>query len=244
MLDTWTVGERTTRELLASLPIPAPVIGTHPGVYDPSVDSALLCLRLLAELSDLGTTRRRRSTVLEVCAGSGIASVCAALVGADVTAVDDTLDALAAIAANSATNGVAVTMLLADARELPSTVSADLVVANPPYIPAPDTAPGGHAWNAGPDGREVLDGIIDSLPSLVNRDGTALLVHSDVCGVAPTLQRLRGLGFVPSITDEIELVFGPIMTERAEWLEQRGFIAEGCRTERIVVVRATRPDGA
>ena len=240
MIGAWTVGARTTDELLSGLPIPAPIIGAHPGVYPPSVDSALLCRALIGELERRRLDGDVDPTVLELCAGSGIASICGALVGATVTAVDDTPEALAAIAANAAANGVAVAGVSADVRCLSPAVTADVVIANPPYIPAPATAAAGHAWDAGPDGRDVLDAIVASLPERVRPGGVALLVQSDVCGVEETTTRLLGNGFAPAVVDEVDLPFGPVMTARAAWLEQRGFIAPGARTERLVAIRAVR----
>ncbi|ALG86788.1 hypothetical protein ACH46_10695 [Gordonia phthalatica] len=195
---------------------------------------------MLGELDRRRLDGRAETTVLELCAGSGIASICAALVGATVTAVDDTAEALAAIDGNATANGVAVTGLLTDVRALPASVTADVVIANPPYIPAPPTASAGHAWDAGDDGRDVLDAIIDALPARVRPGGGVLLVQSDVCGVDQTVHRLDLVGFSAAIVDEVPLAFGPVMASRAEWLEQHGFIAPGQRTERLVVTRAVR----
>ncbi|EGD56251.1 methyltransferase [Gordonia neofelifaecis] len=228
---------RTAERIFADIPLPMPRITTAAGVYRPSTDSALLCSRMVAELLDVSSPI---GTVIELCAGSGIASVYAASAGARVTAIDDTAAAERAVRANASANGVMVDVVRADVRNLPPLPAADLVVANPPYVPAPPTAPPGHAWNAGPDGRDVLDAMIAVLPRLVRPGGRAIIVQSDVCGVEPTLAAFAAHGFAASVTDDVPVDFGPVMTERADWLERRGLIEPGRRTERLVVVRANR----
>ena len=66
----------------------------------------------------------------------------------------------------------------------------DVVVSNPPYVPTPpvddteEISPGAGpswAWNAGPDGRLVLDPLCESAPKLLCDGGSLLLVHSALC---------------------------------------------------------------
>lgn len=241
MIGRWAVGEATAGRILGTLPLPQPTVTAPTGVYWPSVDSALLCRRMVNHMQ---THPKGVTSVIELCAGSGIASVYAALAGARVTAVDDTRESVEAVAVNAASNDVTVDVVRSDVRALPRLDPADLVVANPPYVPAPAHMPDGHAWNAGPNGRSVVDSIIGVLPELVRPAGAALLVQSDVCGVTPTLSGLADRGFDAAVTDEVVVDFGPVMHERALWLESQGFIDPGERTERVVVIRAVRSTSA
>ncbi|MCF8603701.1 methyltransferase [Gordonia sp. HY442] len=238
MITEWTAGERATDAILTGIPVPRPVIEAIDGVYRPSVDSALLCKHAVAESSGPGTDRR---TVTELCAGSGIASIYAALAGAEVTAVDDRPAAIAAVGRNAARNQLRVDTVLADVRTWTPHAPADVVVANPPYVPAPaEATDDGHAWNAGPDGRAVLDPLIDHARHLVAAGGVLILVYSAVAGVSATLDGLRRNGFDAGVVDEVQLEFGPVMLGRVQWLAANGLIDGDQSEERLVVVRAVR----
>jgi release factor glutamine methyltransferase len=235
MIVDWAVGEETTSRILAELPYPRPDIVDRPGVYPPSVDSALLSRQVIREL---GAQPDR--TVVELCAGSGIASIYAALAGAVVCAVDDRAEAVRAVAANAARNGVDVGAVQADVRVWTPMQPVDLLVANPPYVPAPHDTVDGHAWDAGPEGRAVLDVIVDRAPEILSAEGVLLLVFSDIAGVAEVFDRLATNGLTGSVVDEARLEFGPVTRGRADWLTEKGLIEPGQTDERIVVVRAVR----
>ena len=71
----------------------------------------------------------------------------------------------------------------------------DLIIANPPYVPAPalteppDAAPA--RWNAGHDGRAVIDRLIARrAPAHLEPGGCVLLVQSSVTGPRETLDAL------------------------------------------------------
>jgi release factor glutamine methyltransferase len=122
--------------------------------------------------------------------------------------------------------------------------SADVVVSNPPYVPAPardvpDRGPG-RAWDAGNDGRAVLDRLCAEAPKLLAPGGALLLVHSALAGVAQTLHQLSGDGLDAHVVASCSHRFGPVLAARAEYLETRGLIDPGQRWEELVVIRATR----
>ena len=78
----------------------------------------------------------------------------------------------------------------------------DLIVSNPPYIPAP---PGGpprgvaRAWDAGPDGREFLDRLCDRAADHLAPGGRILLVHSSLARPEQTERRLAAHGLAPAV---------------------------------------------
>jgi release factor glutamine methyltransferase len=126
----------------------------------------------------------------------------------------------------------------------------DLVVANPPYVPQgpaddtdaiPVTAGPAQAWNAGTDGRMVLDPLCAAAPLLLDEGGVMLVVQSECSGVKPTLKALRANGMKAEVVAQQLIPFGPVMTARAAWLMQAGLLPRGCRTERLVVIRADAP---
>ena len=135
------------------------------GVYAPQSDSWLLCEAL--DHADLVTDKR----VLDICTGSGILAIEAALKGArEVLAFDISPAAVACATRNAERAGVRVDArvgTLADARRAGP---YDVVVSNPPYVPSDKPLRGtgpNRAWDAGANGRGVLDELCDLAPDLV-----------------------------------------------------------------------------
>jgi release factor glutamine methyltransferase len=95
-------------------------------------------------------------------------------------------------------------------------------------------------WDGGHDGRLLLDRLCAGLPDVLTDDGTALIVHSEVCGEQATIAAMEAVGLDASVIARAELPFGPVMRARAALLESRGLIAPGQRTEEIVVVAGAR----
>ena len=119
-----------------------------------------------------------------------------------------------------------------------------LVLSNPPYVPAATGTLPRHrkarCWDAGPDGRALLDRICAGAPDVLTDDGTILLVHSAVCDTARTLAALRRAGLAARELARIAVPFGPVMHSRASLLEAGGFVARGQRHEELVVVEGRR----
>src|SRR3546814_4096867 len=71
----------------------------------------------------------------------------------------------------------------------------DLIVSNPPYVPSPreglPTRGASRAWEAGLDGRIVLDQLCDEAPGHLVPGGAILLVHSSLIGDGATVERLQ-----------------------------------------------------
>ncbi len=214
-----------------------------PGVYPAQRDTWLLADVLRNELLDSPEQPRR---VLELCSGAGALSLVAAgFAETDVTAVDCSRKALACVWINARRHGRRVRVRHGDLTAPVVGKRFDLVVANPPYVPAVDDTLPTHgvmrAFDGGRDGRTVLDRVCAEAPTVLAPGGRLLMVHSAINGVGETLRRLRSSGLDADVTARCEHPFGPVFTARAEMLEARGLIARGQRTEELVVVRATRP---
>jgi release factor glutamine methyltransferase len=118
----------------------------------------------------------------------------------------------------------------------------DAIVSNPPYLPSEDDelprqGPQ-RAWEGGTDGRLVLDRICAEAPAHLRPGGFLLLVHSSVCGVEPTVQRLEGAGLTVEVLERRRGALGPLVSARAPLLEARGILAPGEREEDMLVVKA------
>ncbi|MEU6979255.1 MULTISPECIES: HemK2/MTQ2 family protein methyltransferase [unclassified Streptomyces] len=207
-----------------------------PGVYRPQGDTALLLESLARE--PLGPGAR----TLDLCTGTGVLAVAAARRGAEATASDISLPAVAAARSNARLHGCRVRVLHGDLAAPLAGERFDLVTVNPPYVPArTPTAPvrgRRRAWDAGHDGRLLLDRICRIAPELLARDGVLLLVQSSLSGIAASLTALYAQGLRAHVSARRVQRFGPVMAARAGWLERGGLVEPGTRAEELVVIRA------
>lgn len=223
-----TAGERTF-----------PSIVVEDGVYAPQEDSFLLCTEI-ASHNDLSGAR-----VLDMCTGSGIAAIEAARSGArQVFAYDINERAVACAAANAASNGVVVDVRLGSLNDAADEGPFDVIVSNPPYVPSPHnpTGMGLHrAWDAGSHGRVVLDLLCASAFELLAPGGVLMMVQSEFSGVEESLAQLRGSRLEAAVVRRQVIDFGPVMHQRAPWLEATGQLEKGCRREELIVIEGRRP---
>lgn len=214
-------------------------IVTLPGVFAPRSDSWMLAAAIALEQPE-------GRSVLDLCCGSGIIGIAAARAGADpVTAVDISRRAVLTARINARRNGVRVRGVRGRLFDAVPEERFDFIVSNPPYVPAPD---GGipergpqRAWDAGPDGRVLLDEICARAPRHLRPGGAILLVHSSLIGVEPTLEALRAGGLDATVPERHEGPLGPLMSGRAELLRERGLLDSEQQSEEIVVIRASSP---
>ena len=106
-------------------------------------------------------------------------------------------------------------------------------------LPPAGTGPD-RAWDAGADGRVVLDELCALAPGLIAPGGALLLVQSEFSAPQQTVQMLTDSGFIAHTAARQMIDFGPVMTARAGELEASGLLEPGRRTEELVVIRAHR----
>lgn len=218
-------------------------IFTPPGVFQPRSDTWMLADAVKTITLD------PRAKVLDVCTGSGAVAIAAAIRGVrEATAID--LHRLSAWTArfNARVNGVRVRALHGDLFEPVAGERFDLITANPPYVPSPPDIPGekgDRAWNAGSDGRAIIDRLIDGLPDHLTADGRVLIVQSSVTGTSETLARLESVGLRPSIVQRRRGPLGPILRGRIDYLISEGLIRGPRLEEEVLVIRGqyARPRG-
>jgi len=159
-----------------------------PGVYEPAEDTFLL-----ADDLDVGQGEK----VLELGTGCGILSILAAKAGAEVVATEINPAALECARANAIVHGVEdrIELRLGDLFDPVAGECFDLVVFNPPYLPVSrDEALGTPldlAWEAGQDGRAVIDRFLRGLPNHLKPNGRASFVQSSLTDISKTLQVLK-----------------------------------------------------
>lgn len=180
-------------------------------------------------------------SVLDLCTGTGALAVSAALGGASsVTAVDLTAVAARCARLNAKLNGAKVRVCRGDLLAPLEGEKFDMIVSNPPYIPAEtDELPQRGltvALDAGLDGRALLDRICLEAPAHLRADGVMLLVHSSVCGIEQTRTTLARAGLEADVAVRHTGPLGPVLTARAAMLRERGLLGEH-DLEEVVIVR-------
>ncbi|MEU3913365.1 HemK2/MTQ2 family protein methyltransferase [Streptomyces sp. NPDC029721] len=210
-----------------------------PGVYRPQADTLLLADALARE------PLRPGAQVVEIGTGTGAIALRAAARGAEVTAVDVAWPAVLAARLNGWRRRLRLRVLHGDFAARTRGRRFDLVLANPPYVPGPDVRlPGSgarRAWEAGPEGRAVIDRICTAAPALLRPGGVLLMVHSGMCGTQKTLALLAGQGMAARVTRRVRIPWGPVLRARGAWLRAEGFAQDGDEHEELVVVRAEYP---
>lgn len=183
--------------------------------------------------------------VLELCTGSGVAAVAAARRGGEVTAVDVSRRAVLTVRVNARLNGVRVRAVRGDLLAPVGGRSFHLIAANPPYLPGAEPPPTGpaRAWEAGPDGRAILDRILTDAPGHLAPGGELLLVHSSVCGVEETLSALRAAGLEAEVRARRRGPLGPLLRARIDELAARDLLPDGRAEEDVLVIAGRRPGG-
>ncbi|MEU7073368.1 HemK2/MTQ2 family protein methyltransferase [Streptomyces narbonensis] len=216
-------------------PLPGGLVAL-PSVYRPQADTYLLAQALTHEELGPGTD------VLEIGTGTGALALQAAHRGASVTAVDVSWSAVATARVNAAVRRLPLRVLHGDFVARTEGRRFDLVVTNPPYVPAPrarlPSRGPERAWDAGPDGRLVIDRICAAAPDLLRPDGVLLMVHSGMCGPETTVDRLTGAGLSTEVAARVSVPWGPVLRSRRSWLERQGLACEAEQWEELVVVRA------
>ncbi|MCZ0206347.1 methyltransferase [Streptomyces sp. UMAF16] len=210
-----------------------------PGVYAPQDDTEMLAEALRAEAPPPG------SRVLDVGTGSGALALAAARQGAEVTAVDVSRQAVWTARLNAWLSRLPVRIRRGNLFAPVRGRAFDLILANPPYVPAPEEGRGprgrARAWDAGSDGRLLLDQICRDAPALLRPGGLLLLVHSALSGPDRTLEMLRAAGLSAEVVRRRRVPFGPVLRSREDWLRRRGLLGPADDKEELVVIRAERP---
>jgi release factor glutamine methyltransferase len=220
----------------------APVVAE--GVYPPQEDSQLL----IDVMDKIGLARDSR--VADLCTGSGVVAVAAAEQGAAAVAAFDISQRAVRFARQQVLAArVDVDVHLGSWARAAEFGPYDLVVCNPPYVPhdpnvrqpqVPSHVGPSQAWDAGYDGRMVLDPLCASMRGLLADGGTMLLVQSEFAEPRRTLAALASCGLDAEILAWQWIPFGPVLSARAQWLEDTGRLEPGRREEELVVIRADK----
>lgn len=211
-----------------------------PGVYRPQEDSWLLAEALLDQPIQAGTR------VLDLCSGSGVLALSVAERGADVVAVDISRLAVLTTWVNARIRQLPVAARRGDLSRAKDLGPFDIVISNPPYVPARESDAGGpfpQRWDAGSDGRAVLDPLCEAAWELVRPGGCLFVVHSVFSDETRTLDLLRAGGFDAEVVRRTTIPFGSVLRSRQSYLHTVGLCEQDCAVEELVVIRGDKPRG-
>jgi release factor glutamine methyltransferase len=210
---------------------------TPPGVFAPRSDAAMLLEAAAGRL---------HGRVLDLCTGSGVLALSVQPHAEHVTAVDESRRAVAAVHANAALNRRPVEVHRGDLFEPVAGRLFDVIVSNPPYLPAADDGRGrgSRAWNGGHDGRRVIDRICRAAAGHLAPGGELLLVQSSLTRVGPTLELLEQSGLRAAVVASHTGPVGPLARIALHHLRQMGAAPRDETTEQVVVISGRRRDQA
>jgi release factor glutamine methyltransferase len=144
-----------------------------------------------------------------------------------VSAVDLSLRSVLTARLNCRLNGADVIVYRGDLFTPVRGRRFDLILTNPPYVPAGTRVLPRYrlarCWDAGCDGRALLDRICDGAPAVLTETGVLLLVQSQA-----------------SVVARATVPFGPVMRARADALRARGLLHPGQADEELSVIEARR----
>jgi len=166
-----------------------------PEVYEPAEDTFFLADNVMNCVG---------KRVLELGTGCGLIAVRAAKQGGQVVATDINKKALECAKKNALAHGVLsrVDFRLGDLFDPVRGKRFDLILFNPPYLPeVPHTGKSiiDRAWDAGMNGRAVIDPFVDELPDHLTKNGHALFIQSSLSTPEKTVQKLAERNFTIEI---------------------------------------------
>lgn len=148
------------------------IIKTKGDVYEPAEDSFLLA----------GEAEKfARGKVLDLCTGSGIQGITAALKGCEVTFSDTDYYAIECAKENASANRVTGKFIVSD---LFQNISGkfDTIIFNPPYLPSEPIIQASTvmALDGGKDGRVLIDRFLAEYKNHLLPNGIVLMVESSL----------------------------------------------------------------
>jgi release factor glutamine methyltransferase len=212
------LARRATREPLQHLTGTAAFrhveVAVGPGVFVPRPETEVVVGWAIERATEVASTGRS-PLVVDLCTGSGVVALAVAteVPAATIHAVE--LDEAALGWARRNLVGTPVRLHAGDAAtalpELDGTV--DVVVSNPPYIPAdgrvrdPEVLaydPPAALWGSGPDGLDTLRAVARTAARLLRTGGWFVVEHADVQG-ASVVDVLRTQGGWADVEDHQDL---------------------------------------
>lgn len=148
-----------------------------PGVFHPGLFfSTKILLKYILQF-DL-----KNKSLLELGAGSGLISICAAKKGAYVTATDVSHQAIQTVETNAQANQVEFDIIYSDLWNNLPQQNFDLIVVNPPYYFSDPKNEAEFGWYAGANG-EYFENFFHGLKNFISDQTKTLMILSNECRI-------------------------------------------------------------
>jgi release factor glutamine methyltransferase len=182
-------------------------ISTYPDVYGPDEDSFLLAENLNIP---------KGAKVLDVGTGTGILALAASKNASLVVGIDVNPKAVELAKKNAKENGIMNVRFLEG--DLFSAIGKeemfDVIIFNPPYLPAEEYDLLGKAWSGGRGGMEVIRRFLVEAPAHLTEVGVILLLLSSLNDFDEVRRRLDEAGLVCGVVAEKKFFFEQLMVVR------------------------------
>ena len=148
-------------------------IKLEPGVFHPKYFDSSQILLNWVETNDVSG-----KTIIEIGCGSGIASLRAAQIGANVWAIDISPKAISLLKKNAASNGVQLKAMESDLFSAIDDTQFDFILINPPFYPKNPRSDAEKAWFCGA-GFEYFHALFDQLKQRKIAGGIFMTLSDD-----------------------------------------------------------------
>jgi release factor glutamine methyltransferase len=171
-------------------------VSVPPGIFNPQISFSTKYLLSFLSKEDL-----KGHSFLEVGSGSGVVSLFAAKIGAQVTAVDINPLAINCTRENVESNGLNVDVILSDVFEAIPDSTFDFIVVNPPYYPEAPKNDIEKAWFCG-ENFDFFHRFFSQLKSYLKIDSRTFMVLSEDCEIEEIKHIANMSGFSMEVESE------------------------------------------
>lgn len=155
-----------------------------PGVFHPGL---FFSTKMLLNFVD--TLNLEGKTFLELGAGTGIISILAARMSANVYASDISSKAVENLKLNATKNNVQINIFTSDLFKNIPDIQFDYITINPPYYNRDPKEEEEYAWFCGSN-FEYFKSLFNSLSNYINKDSKVFIILSEVCDI----QKIKSIG--------------------------------------------------
>lgn len=138
---------------------------------------------------------------LEIGSGSGVISLLAAKLGANVTATDINPGAIQTTKGNAILNNLQIRVLRSDLFESIDELAYDIIVLNPPYYPKAPKTDLEKAWYCGSN-FDFFHRFFEKLNLYIDIKTKVFMVLSEDCDMPEIFKIARSYGFLLQLIDQ------------------------------------------
>jgi release factor glutamine methyltransferase len=149
----------------------------------------------------LSTVNLKNQMFLEIGAGSGVISLLASKLGANVTATDINPEAIETTKGNAVLNNLQIKVLRSDLFESIDALAYDIIVLNPPYYPKTPKNNLEKAWYCG-NNFDFFHRFFKKLNIYIHIETKVFMVLSEDCDLSEISRIAQSYGFYFQLIDQ------------------------------------------